>query len=78
VRGLAEGDGRLRIALVAATMGEGRSVMIEGRSGLLGIAPTDLRPEYEPSLRRLTWATGAQAFLYSAAEPEALRGPEHR
>lgn len=77
VRGLAEGDGRLRIALVAATMAEGRSVMIEGRSGLLEIAPADLRPEYEPSLRRLTWATGAQAFLYSAAEPEALRGPEH-
>jgi phage terminase large subunit-like protein len=77
VRALAEQHGDLRIALVAATMAEGRSVMIEGRSGLLDIAPADLRPAYEPSLRRLTWATGAQAFLYSAAEPEALRGPEH-
>jgi phage terminase large subunit-like protein len=77
VRGLAEQDGRLRIALVAATMAEGRSVMIEGQSGLLEIAPAGSRPEYEPSLRRLSWPTGAQAFLYSAAEPEALRGPEH-
>jgi phage terminase large subunit-like protein len=77
VRSLAEADGSLRIALVAATIAEGRSVMIEGESGLLGIAPSELRPAYEPSLRRLTWPQGAQAFLYSAAEPEALRGPQH-
>lgn len=77
VRGLAERDGDLRIALVAATMAEGRGVMIEGQSGLLSIAPAHLRPRFEPSLRRLVWPGGAQAFLYSAAEPEALRGPEH-
>lgn len=77
VRGLAQADGRVRIALVAATMAEGRGVMIEGESGLLGIAPPGARPNYEPSLRRLTWPGGAQAFLYSAAEPEALRGPQH-
>lgn len=77
VRSLAEADGSLRIALVAATIAEGRSVMIEGESGLLQIAPPELRPAYEPSLRRLTWPQGAQAFLYSAGEPEALRGPQH-
>ncbi len=77
VRGLAEADGRLRIALVAATAAEGRAVMIEGESGLLAIAPPGLRPTYEPSLRRLRWPTGAQAFLYSAAEPDGLRGPQH-
>jgi phage terminase large subunit-like protein len=77
VRSHAEGDGRLRIALVAATIAEGRAVMIEGESGLLAIAPPGSRPNYEPSLRRLTWPKGAQAFLYSAAEPEALRGPQH-
>ena len=75
--GLAEQDGELRIALVAATMAEGRGVMIEGQSGLLSIASAHLRPRFEPSLRRLVWPGGAQAFLYSAAEPEALRGPEH-
>jgi phage terminase large subunit-like protein len=77
VRAHAEQDGRMRIALVAATIGEGRAVMIEGESGLLGIAPPGRRPSYEPSLRRLTWANGAQAFLYSAAEPESLRGAQH-
>ena len=77
VRSLAEADGRLRIALVAATSAEGRAVMIEGESGLLAIAPEGLRPTYEPSLRRLRWANGAQAFLYSAEAPESLRGPQH-
>jgi len=77
VRSLAEADGRLRIALVAATTAEGRAVMIEGESGLLAIAPSGMRPTYEPSLRRVRWANGAQAFLYSAAEPEGLRGPQH-
>ncbi|MDB5685374.1 MAG: hypothetical protein JWM75_3072 [Sphingomonas bacterium] len=77
VRAQAEADGRLRIALVAATAAEGRAVMIEGESGLLAIAPEGMRPHYEPSLRRLRWPNGAQAFLYSAAEPDSLRGPQH-
>ena len=77
VRGHAETDGRLRIALVAASLAEGRQVMIEGESGLLAIAPAGVRPAWEPSLRRLSWAGGAQAFLYSAGEPESLRGPQH-
>src|SRR3546814_12370914 len=51
--------------------------MIEGESGLLAIAPDQDRPDYESSLRRLSWANGAVATLYSAAEPESLRGPEH-
>jgi phage terminase large subunit-like protein len=54
-----------------------RAVMVEGVSGLLTIAPPRNRPTFEPSLKRLTWRNGAQAFLYSAAEPEGLRGAEH-
>jgi phage terminase large subunit-like protein len=66
-----------RIALVAASLGEARRVMVEGESGLLAIAPRGKRPRFEPSKRTLTWETGAQATLYSAAEPESLRGPQH-
>ena len=32
---------------------------------------------WEPSLRRLALADGATCFLYSAASPDSLRGPEH-
>lgn len=66
-----------RIALVGASLAEARAVMVEGESGLLAISPPALMPLFEPSLRRLTWPNGAQAFLYSAAEPETLRGPQH-
>ena len=76
VRGIAESNPRARIALIGATMSETRAVMVEGDSGLLAIA-RDVRPRYEPSLGRLSWPGGAVAYLSSAAEPEALRGPQH-
>lgn len=65
-----------RIALVAPTASDARDVMIEGESGLLAIAPPGMRPDYEPSKRRLTWPNGAVATAYSADEPERLRGPQ--
>jgi len=77
VRGLAERDGAARIALVAATLGEARQVMVEGDSGLLALSQGACRPYWEPSLRRLRWPGGAVATLYGASEPEALRGPQH-
>ena len=65
-----------RFALVGATLNEARQVMVEGESGLLAL-PFAERPEWEPSLRRLTWRNRATATLFSAAEPESLRGPQH-
>lgn len=50
--------------------------MVEGESGLLAIFPEDERPIYEPSKRRITFHTGARASLFSADEPERLRGPQ--
>jgi phage terminase large subunit-like protein len=77
IRGLAENNGAARLALVAATYHEGRAVMVEGDSGLLAIAPPHERPVWEATRRRLVWRNGAQAFLYSAEEPDGLRGPQH-
>ena len=77
VRAIAEADPQARIALVGASLGEARSVMVEGESGLLALAPRGKRPRFEPSKRQLRWPNGAQATLYSAGEPESLRGPQH-
>jgi phage terminase large subunit-like protein len=77
VREVTQADPGARIALVAASLGEARAVMVEGESGILAISPPGRIPEFEPSLRRLTWRNGAQATLYSAGEPESLRGPQH-
>ncbi len=73
---IAEADPRARIALVAATLGEARRVMVEGESGILACSEPKRAPQFEPSLRLLTWPSGAQATLYSALEPESLRGPQ--
>ncbi|MXO55503.1 ATP-binding protein [Altererythrobacter gangjinensis] len=77
VRYLAEEDPLARIALIGASLAEARAVMVEGESGLLACSPPYRMPRFEPSLRRLTWPNGAIATLYSAAEPESLRGPQH-
>ena len=66
-----------RIALVAGTATDAREVMLEGESGILTIAPPNHRPLYEPSKKRLTWPNGAIATIFSAEEPDRLRGPEH-
>lgn len=74
-----------RVHLVAPTASDARDVMVEGESGLLNVCwagdqtfdgePLG-RPAYEPSKRRLTWANGAVATMFSAEEPERLRGPQ--
>lgn len=76
VRALAGADDMARIALVGETLGQARSVMIEGVSGLLAVHPPDARPLYEPTKRQVTWANGAVAQLFSAEDPDSLRGPQ--
>ena len=51
--------------------------MIEGESGILAISPPWNMPKYEPSKRKLTWPNGAHAMVYSAENPDLLRGPQH-
>lgn len=61
---------------VAPTASDARDTMVEGESGLLATAPPGKRPIYEPSKRRLTWPNGSSGLLFSAEEPERLRGPQ--
>lgn len=75
-----------RLALIAPTAADARDVMVEGESGLLSVSwegdrtvkgAVMGRPTYEPSKRRVTWDNGALATLFSAEEPDRLRGPQH-
>ena len=63
-----------RIALIGPTFHDVREVMIEGQSGLRALGRR--RPNYEASRKRLVWPNGAQAFCFSAEDPESLRGPQ--
>ncbi|MEO1042139.1 MAG: terminase family protein [Pseudomonadota bacterium] len=66
--------GAERTALVAETYADGREVMVSGPSGLLATGYPAPRPTYEPSRRRVVWESGAVAHLFSAEDPEGLRG----
>jgi phage terminase large subunit-like protein len=77
VRDMVENHGAKRVAFVAPTAGDCRDVMVEGESGILACCPPWNKPTYEPSKRRLVWPNGALATMYSADEPERLRGPQH-
>ena len=78
VRHIAHTHPDARIALVASSIAEARSVMVEGESGLLACCRNDKNvPVFEPSRKLVSWPQGAQAMLYSAAEPDSLRGPQH-
>lgn len=69
-------QGYRRIAIIAPTTADTRDVVTEGESGIMTVAHPSKRPLYEPSKRRLTFPNGAIALLYSAEEPERLRGPQ--
>lgn len=77
VRREVESRRRSRIALVADNAADARDVMVEGESGIMACAHPRYRPTYEPSKRRLTWPDGQVATMYSAEDPEQLRGPQH-
>ena len=66
-----------RIAAIAATAADGRDVLVEGESGILACAPSWCRPQYQAMRRQVSWPSGAIATLYSAEEPDRLRGPQH-
>ena len=71
IRSVAEADPAARIALVAASLGEARSVMIEGESGLLAIAPRQ-RPAFRtfaPTSHLALRGAGHVLFGGRAREP---------
>lgn len=66
-----------RGALVGPTAADTRDILVEGESGILASAPSTFRPLYEPSKRKLTYPNGSVQHLYSADEPDRMRGPQH-
>ncbi|MDE0589888.1 terminase family protein [Halocynthiibacter sp. C4] len=65
-----------RVALVGETIDQVREVMVFGESGILACSPPDRRPEWQATRKRLLWPNGATAQIFSAHDPESLRGPQ--
>jgi phage terminase large subunit-like protein len=65
-----------RVALVGETVDQVRDVMVLGESGIVACSPPDRKPEWLASKNQLLWPNGAMAQVFSAHEPEAMRGPQ--
>lgn len=65
------------VNLIGATSDDARDIMINGESGILAICPPSERPRYIQNASRLEWPNGAQSLIFTAAEPERLRGKQH-
>jgi phage terminase large subunit-like protein len=65
------------VNIVGPTADDARDIMIEGESGILAVCPPAERPDYQPSKRRIDWPSGARTLIFTADEPERLRGKQH-
>lgn len=66
-----------RLAIVAPTYADARDTCVEGASGLLSaLAPAEVRT-WNRSLGELVMTNGTRVKLFSADEPDRLRGPQH-
>lgn len=70
-------DGHQYVNMIGATADDARDIMVQGESGVLAICPPWERPEYKPSQRKLIWPNGAESLIFTADEPERLRGKQH-
>lgn len=66
-----------RIAIIAPTFADARDTCIEGESGLRSILPKACVEQWNRSIGELTLWNGTSYRLFSATEPERLRGPQH-
>jgi phage terminase large subunit-like protein len=65
-----------RVALIAETYDQARDVMVFGDSGIMACSPPYRRPLWKATQRKLVWDNGAEAQVFSAHDPEGLRGPQ--
>lgn len=66
------------VNLIGATADDARDIMVEGESGILRICPNAERPVYRKQERKLLWPNGAESLIFTADEPERLRGKQHQ
>lgn len=66
-----------RIAIVAPTAADARDTCVEGESGLIGVLPREMVKNWNRSLGELVLVNDTRYKLFSAEEPERLRGPQH-
>lgn len=65
-----------RVAVIAPTYADARDTCVEGHSGLLSVIPRASVAAWNRSMGELVLMNGSRFKLFSADEPERLRGPQ--
>lgn len=66
-----------RIAVIGPTYADARDTCVEGDSGLLSVIAPEMIATWNRSLGELILVNGSRYKLFSADEPDRLRGPQH-
>ena len=67
----------VRIAVIAPTYADARDTCVEGESGLLRAIPSACILKWNRSMGEIWLFNGSRIKLFSADQPERLRGPQH-
>lgn len=70
-------NAKVRVGVIAPTLADARDVCVEGESGLLSVLPSSCVKDWHRSTGDLRLFNGSRIKLYSADQPERLRGPQH-
>nr|WP_089994491.1 terminase family protein [Cognatiyoonia koreensis] len=69
-------EGARRLAIVGDTFDQAKEVMVFGESGIMSVYPPGGAPDWIATRRTLIWPNGAELRVFSAQDPEMLRGPQ--
>ncbi len=65
------------VNIIGATTDDCRDIMVEGPAGIMGCCTNEERPLYLKHVKALHWPNGARTLIFSADEPDRLRGKQH-
>jgi phage terminase large subunit-like protein len=69
-------DGVKQANIIVRTVGDIEKVLVRSSGGVLKVCPPDERPTWISNKRLFLWPNGATTFVFTAEEPDSLRGPE--
>jgi phage terminase large subunit-like protein len=69
-------DGVKQANIIVRTVGDIEKVLVRSSGGILKVCPPDERPTWVANKRLFLWPGGATSFVFTAEEPDSLRGPE--
>ncbi len=65
------------VNMIGATRHDALEIMVTGESGVMAVCPPAERPRFVRASDRLEWPNGSISQIFSAEEPDRLRGKQH-